>query len=120
MNEIDENMVYDLQLFIENDSDLYRQQYKPILQNLTRKKAAGIYDHQKAVKLFLYLVESGAKKYTREAGTMTPWHEFVNISTRRKIAENLTESFESDYALGAYGEYVPKKYRKVSAHTRSV
>jgi hypothetical protein len=109
---------YELQLYIENDGDLYRQQNLPIIKNLMRKKAAGIYDHDKAVKLFGYLIESGAKKYAKENDVTMPWHEMFNVKSRKQTAEAMTEAFESDAANGEYDEYIPKKYQKF-AHEMS-
>jgi len=99
----------ELLLYIENDGDLYRQQFTPILKNLTAKKARGIYEHDKAVKLFLYLVESGAKKYAKEFGGT--WNLMFSIPARKSVAESLTESFEVEYRNGAFKSFVPKKYQ---------
>lgn len=58
----------ELLLYIENDGDLYRQQYLPIDANLKRKIKRGVFDKALAVKLFMYLADNGAKKYVREFG----------------------------------------------------
>jgi len=47
----------------ENDGVLYRQQYRPIVLNLARKKAKGIYERDKAIKLVGYLTVNAIKKY---------------------------------------------------------
>ena len=65
---LDEHAINDLYLTIESDGTLYRQQYLPILKNLTTKKARGIYNKDLAIKLFMYLVENGAKKYVADFG----------------------------------------------------
>lgn len=57
---------YELYLWIQNSADIHRQQYEPILKNLTAKKASGKYQHNLAVKLFGYLTETGAKNYYAE------------------------------------------------------
>jgi len=59
----------ELALYIENDGDLYRQQTTPIILNLARKIKRGIFSHTKAAKLFRYLADNGAKKYSVEFGT---------------------------------------------------
>jgi hypothetical protein len=112
----------ELELFIENDSELYSQQYKPINRNLALKWYKGIYDHVKAVKLFMYLAESGAKKYVEEVAPNTPWFEMFDVSTRKKAAESLTNTFESYASDGQFSEYKTKKMLKeeqVRAHSRS-
>ena len=60
---VDQDAARDLELTIANDGDLYRQQFQPIMKNLMKKRRAGTYRHDLAVKLFGYLVEAGAKKY---------------------------------------------------------
>lgn len=122
---VDGPMVSELVQFIENDSGLYRQQHTPINKNLTAKKARGMYDHNKAVKLFGYLVESGMRKYAKEFGS-EPWHEMAGTATRRAVAEGLTRTFEEEYSLGNYDNFIPAKYgaknpkRRRNAGPRSV
>ncbi len=106
---IDEHAATDLRLFIDNDADLYRQQKTPIHKNLVTKRARGIYQHDLAVKLFGYLVESGAKKYAQQFGGT--WHKLFDVPTRRAVAEALTKSFEGEAKLGNYDNLLPKKYK---------
>ena len=44
----------ELELFIMNDQDLYRQMFMPIIMNLARKMKRGVYNHQMAPKLWQY------------------------------------------------------------------
>lgn len=104
----------ELKLYIVNDGDLHRQQGEPILKNLATKKARGIYKHDLAVKLYGYLVEAGAKKYAREFDDASRWHKLFDVPTRKKVAEELTKSFETEYKLGNYDHLLPKKYQKPS------
>lgn len=102
----------ELKLYIVNDGDLHRQQGEPILKNLATKKARGIYKHDLAVKLYGYLVEAGAKKYARAFDDPARWHKLFDVPTRKKVAEELTKSFETEYKLGNYDHLLPKKYQK--------
>jgi hypothetical protein len=79
---LDEDAIRELVMFIENDGDLYRMQMTPIIENLAKKKAKGQYDVEKAVKLWGYLVENGARKYAFEFGTKKP-------GTRRWMEQGL-------------------------------
>lgn len=109
----DEHAATELDLFISNDADLYRQQYQPIIANLMRKRAAGKYDREKAVKLFMYLMESGAKKYIAEFGSQgDPIDTVFNKNTRELVARWFRDRFEQEAELGNYDQYIPKKYRK--------
>lgn len=117
-----EDEARELQLFIENDGELYRQQYQPILKNLANKKAKGIYNHEKAVKLFMYLVDNGARKYNKEFDT---GRFEINImvfpkNVRLIVAENLTRDFEVEYNLGNYDEFLYKKYKSKTGNTTIV
>ena len=110
--ETDTISARELELYVENDAQLYRSQYTPINRNLATKKARGVYDHDKAVKLFMYLMESGAKKYAREyGGPGANWHEMFNVPTRRAAAERFARHFEVEYGLGNYDSLLPKKYQ---------
>lgn len=116
---LDEVAAKELYLWIENDGDLYRQQYEPINKNLTIKKAQGRYDHILAAKLFGYLAESGAKKYYADSvGRKVPgdrgWSEMFPKKLRDAVAEELRDKFEIEHALGNYDQYIPKKYRATS------
>jgi hypothetical protein len=110
--DLDEVAAKELYLYIVNDAQLYRQQYEPIIRNLAAKKARGVYNHTLAVKLFGYLVESGAKKYVKELGSADMvWHEMFPKKLRDAVAEELTINFEEEWEAGSYREFVPKKYR---------
>jgi hypothetical protein len=108
---IDEHAATELRLYIDNDADLHRQQATSIYKNLATKKARGEYKHDLAVKLFGYLVESGAKKYAKEFDDASRWHKLFDVPTRRAVAEELTKTFEAEYKLGNYDNLLPKKYQ---------
>jgi hypothetical protein len=109
----DTHAATELEQYIANNADLHRQQHAPILKNLATKKVRGVYKHDLAVKLFGYLVESGAKKYAKDFGSPNqPWHKMFDVGTRKRVAEELTRDFEGEYALGNYDNLLPKKYQK--------
>ena len=60
--------VNELDLYINNNEDLYRKHFMPIVYNLQRKLDKKIYDHEKAKKLWMYLVDTAAREYTQEFG----------------------------------------------------
>ena len=109
----DTHAATDLELYINNDAQLHRTQHVPILKNLATKKVRSQYKHDLAVKLFGYLVESGAKKYAKEFGSPNqPWHKMFDVPTRKLVAEELTRAFEGEFELGNYDDLLPKKYQK--------
>ena len=89
--EISENMkdeVYELKLYIENDGDLYRQRLIPIVKNIQNKMKSGKYEHNKAPKLWRYLVDDGAKKYQKE---------FPGVKFDKKVRDAVAEEFADEY-----------------------
>ena len=91
---LDREAVRELQLYIENDSDLYRRQIIPIVKNIQRKMKSGKYDHTKAPKLWMYLVDNGAKKYVKEFGgdvkSMFP------KDVRHSVAVNMANEYRAE------------------------
>lgn len=111
----------ELQLYIENDGQLYRQQFQPIIKNLMTKRAQGKYDSAKAVKLFMYLMDNGAKKYHKEMGSPgQKWMDMFPKSARLEAAKAFVEDFESEAEEGSYDEYIPKKYQKKGSDVEAV
>jgi hypothetical protein len=99
---VDEDMVYELKLYIENDGQLYRQRTRPVQENLEKKWKKGKYDHAQAPKLWLYLVNDGAKKYVKEHATP----DFkIDVATRKQVAQELADEWqvEMEAQLGPMG-----------------
>lgn len=107
-----------LTIFIDNDRDLYRQQL-PIMKNLMTKRASGQYDPRRAVDAFMYLAESGAKKFASEEDPGVPWHVQFPVAVRRQAAEILARSFEAEADLGNYDQLLPEKYRAAATPPRA-
>ncbi len=104
---------HELEIYIDNDGTVYRQQGHPNLKNLAAKKATGAYDHDKAVKVYMSYAENGAKKYAKEFGSDggADWSRMFPVSDRKQVAEAFAKSFETEYALGNYSELLPEKYQ---------
>jgi len=78
----------ELKLYIDNDADLYRQKLVPIVKNIQRKMKSGKYDHKKAPKLWKYLVDEGAKKYSKE---------FPGVKFDKKVKEYVAQEYADEY-----------------------
>jgi hypothetical protein len=105
---------HELELYVENDGNLYRQMTTPILRNLATKKAKGEYKHDLAVKAFGYLADAGAKKYAKEfGGPGDVWFKMFPPADRHEVAVAFTKDFEFEYSLGNYNNdtFLPKKYQ---------
>jgi hypothetical protein len=102
----------ELKIFIDNDGQLYRQQTTSIIKNLATKMAKGVYDRTKAEKLWMYLTESGAKKYVKDVGGgHGTWHDMFSIADRREVAKELNDNFLDEWKSGSYRNLLPKKYK---------
>ena len=88
VENVDENMVRELKLYIENESDLYRQKIIPIVKNVQRKMKSGKYDHNKAPKLWMNLVTAGVKKYKKE---------FPGVKFTKQEKEAVAQEFADEY-----------------------
>ena len=109
----DQSVVIELRDFINNDGDLHRQQHQPIRKNLMTKLGQGRFNAKLAVKLFMYLVDAGAKKYSKDHGGT--WHESFPKAVRLKVAKELLDEFVAEAKLGNYDDLIPKKFQgKVS------
>jgi len=85
---VDKDMVIELKLFIDNDSQLYKQRLIPIVKNIQKKMKSGKYDHKKAPKLWKYLVDDGAKKYQKE---------FPGVKFSRQEKDAVAQEFADEY-----------------------
>jgi hypothetical protein len=86
--------VRELVLFTINDGDLYRQQVQPIILNLARKVAKGVYNANLAAKLWGYLAESGARKYAKEFSVGTDWARMFPPEVRRAAARKFLVEYQ--------------------------
>lgn len=102
-SEVDQVAARELLLFINNDYGLYRSHHVPIIKNLLRKMRKGVFDAEKAVKLFMYLTEAGAKKYGRASGwSGSGIPAFFTKATREAAARELRDEFLAENELGNY------------------
>ena len=100
----------ELKLYIDNDGQLYRQRYTPIEKNLTKKMQKGNYDSKLAVKLFMYLVDDGAKKYVKDFGGNVK--DMFPKKDRIEVAKELVDDFEREYKVRNESESVKEKISK--------
>lgn len=110
--ETPEALAQELKITTDSDGDIYRRQTESILKNLITKVARGIYNKTGAVKIFMYLAETGARKYAKEqGGNEGQWHDMFPIAVRRLVADAWRQEFEAEANLGNYDNMLPKKYQ---------
>ena len=85
----------ELKLYIDNDQDMYRQRYIPLLKNLSRKKKKGQYRKGLATKAFMYLIDDGAKRYTKEYGGNA--RDMFPKRQRQMLSKDYGDEFEDTF-----------------------
>jgi hypothetical protein len=93
-----EHHVRELSLYIENEYSLVgapNSRGKAIHENLTRKVKSGKYDKALAPKAWQYLIDDGAKKYTKEYGDGNGFGVFT-AADRRQVAEEYARAWEEE------------------------
>lgn len=103
-NGVDEHAAEELKLYIDNTSALYNQK-KSIIANLKKKAARGVYDHELATKLWLYLVVAGAKMFVKEFNSSMKAADRFPKATRIKVAKDFADEYK-DIVSGTMPEQV--------------
>ena len=100
---IDSDAVNELDSFIMNDEDLYRRRFMPIISNLRRKVRKNVYDHEKAQKLWMYLIDDAARKYVKEFGSPgTDVGDMFPKETRSRVARIISDRELENIKQGEY------------------
>ena len=100
---IDSNAVNELDSFIMNNEDLYRRRFMPIISNIKRKLKKNVYDHEKAQKLWMYLVDDAAKQYVKEYGsTQDDVSNMFPKETRMQVARVISDRELENIKQGEY------------------
>lgn len=104
--EPDENAARELSLYIENEYSLVgapNSQGKSIEKNLLRKMKAGTFDLARSEQAWMYLIETGAKKYAKEFADAKDWNKIFNKPTRELVAHEFATTFYEEAKLGNLG-----------------
>jgi hypothetical protein len=101
-NEADVDMAHELLFQGDNDADLYRQQFLPIMKNLMRKRAKGIYEPEKAIKLWRYWVDNIVKKHAKDLGIVNTRQ--ISGATRNLAAKMKSEEQFDEMELGNWDD----------------
>jgi hypothetical protein len=99
----DPDAAREIELYADNDSQLYFQMRKPILINLGKKYKKGTYDIDKAAKLWRYYIEAAMKKYNKEFGSRgDKWFELLNTNDRNLLARDYAIRTKEEFELGNF------------------
>ena len=100
---LDADAVNELDSFIMNNEDLYRRRFMPIITTIKRKIKRGVYDHEKVIKLWMYLVDDAARQYVQEFGT--PDQDVKDMfpkETRLQVAQVIADREKENIEKGEY------------------
>lgn len=77
----------ELRLFGDNDGNLHRQSFQPVVSNLGKKMDKGVYDAEKATKLWGYHADKAAQAYHKQHGAPgQAWHQMFSPAVRKEAA----------------------------------
>lgn len=99
---VDKDMAYEIMLVGDNDAELYQTQYLPIIKNLMRKRAKGVYEPEKAVKLWRYWVDNVVKKHAKDLGVRSSIQ--ISGATRNEVAKQKEEQERTEMELGNWDD----------------
>jgi desulfoferrodoxin (superoxide reductase-like protein) len=98
----DPHAVREIQLFADNDYQLYRSRKVPILKNLTKKFKKGTFDLDRSAKLWEYYVTDALQRYAKEHGGT--WHKILSMGDRKLLAKEYADSTLAEFKLGNFWE----------------
>jgi hypothetical protein len=94
----------ELELFAENDDDLYQRSAVPIMKNLSKKFKKGTYDPELGVKLWKYHADRAAKAYSEQHSTGDDWKTMFTPRDRMEMAKSMEDSWRSEMEAGNFME----------------
>lgn len=101
----DEALAHDIELYAENNADLHRQRYIPILKNLKKRLDKGTFDMEKSVTLWKYYVEDADKRYQKEVMDRQPRGYVLSVNDRKLLAERFAHFLKQEYDLNKLEGY---------------
>jgi len=97
----DQDAAREIELYADNDSQLYYQRRKPILINLAKKYKKGTFDIDKAAKLWRYYIDAAMQKYNKEFGSRgDKWSDLLSIHDRNLLALEYATRTKEEFDLG--------------------
>jgi hypothetical protein len=87
----DPTAAHEIELYADNNSDLYRQRKSPIIKNLKKKLDKGTFDVHKAATLWKYFVEDADKRYQKDFQDKTPKGYILSVKDRKLLSERYAQ-----------------------------
>ena len=95
--------VNELDLYINNNEDLYRKRFMPLIYNLRTDVSSNRYNHENAIKQWNLLVNDAAREYVKEFGK--PNEDVKDMfpqETRTKVAQVIADRELENIEKGEY------------------
>ena len=102
----------ELFLFGQNDGDLYRSRTNPIIDNLAKKYAKGIFDQEKSLILWKYWADDAAKRYAKDYGGS------FDVPTR-KMAAKMAADYYAEHIVEESVKFAKPKKNPVARRGKS-
>ncbi len=83
----------ELFLYAINTSRLYNYAIVPVVRNLAKKLARGIFDGEKAVDAFFPIATEAAKMYAREFAQNPDWNMIFDVTARFTTASDMVDYY---------------------------
>lgn len=93
----DELQAEDVELFAENNSQLYNSRYLPILKNLKKKLDKGTFDLEKSAILWKYYWEDADKRYQKEVLHRNPNGFVLSVNDRKLLSMKKAKEIKEEY-----------------------
>jgi len=94
--------VREIQLYADNNSQLYFSRKLPILKNLQKKYKKGTFDVNKASKLWRYYIDDAMQRYHKEFGNRGKWYDMINTTDRQLLANEYAEDTLNEFEMGNF------------------
>jgi hypothetical protein len=85
-----------LVMHADNDEALHRQSHVPIVANLAKKAKKGVYDPEKARKLWGYHAERAAQSLHKKDKMSGTWHQHFSTAARKEAAAHFEKANRPD------------------------
>lgn len=99
----DKDAAREIQLYADNDSQLYYQRRKPIILNLQKKYQKGTYDIDKAAKLWRNYIDAALQKYQKEFGSRSgKWYDLLSVGDRNLLSLEYARETKKEFDNGEF------------------
>ena len=94
LNEVVNDAVRDVELYIENCGTVYDRSTAPLIRNYARKMSKGNFNKELAKVGFYHVVVDGLREYAKEfCESSFAWHKLLTVSERKMVASLLLDYY---------------------------